>query len=256
MSRASLPFIGAGILCAGAVFSFGAAFVGALSIEPLPQAPATAAEPAPPATATNDEGLTSDALMLAVDHDPFRPDRQRSPERYHLPGDEPPPPPAPPPQLPPPPPFRLIGTALTPTGGIAIIEIENTTRVIEVGESLLNYRLTSVEAERATMTGTEQEVQLPLVRAVANVNASATRGRGPQPPPGRNNAAQTAREMLDKIRESGGALTPQMLEMIQRLQAEGREVQIQTQGGGRGGVMIRTRPDTTDTSAPRAPLSP
>jgi hypothetical protein len=249
MSRTSALLAAAALGCAAALFLFCAALAGALSIEPVPAPAAIAADAEHVAATADAPRLTTDALMLAVDHDPFRPDRQRSPERYRLPGEEEPAPPEPPPPPPPPPPFRLIGTAVTPSGGIAVIELENNTRVLEIGESLLGYRLTEVQQEHATMTGSEQTVELPLTRSLAAAAPPDDR-RSARQPPGRDNAAENARELIERIRRSGGNVTPQMLETLRRLQTEGRNFDVQMEPGR---VMIRTRPDTTETRPPHAP---
>lgn len=251
MSRIPASLVAGALVCATALFILGAALAGALSIEPVP-APAAADSTASHVAVQPDAPrLTTDALMLAVDHDPFRPDRQRSPERYRLPGEEEPAPAEPPPPPPPPPPFRLIGTAVTPSGGIAVIELESNTRVLEIGESLLGYTLTAVQPERATMSGSEQTVELPLTRSIAAAAApSNDRRNNSRQPPDRAGAAENARELIERIRQSGGNVTPQMLETLRRLQTEGRNLDVQMEPGR---VMIRTRPDTTDTRPPRPP---
>lgn len=269
MNRHTATGSGLAILAfTAAVILFGRALAGALVIEPVPPA---AGDPADGAAADETDAarrpLSSEALALAVDADPFQPDRRRHPDRYRLPGDVEPPAPALPPPPPPPPPFRLIGTGIAADGGVAVIEIENTARVLSVGETYLGYTLTAVEPDNALMTGAEQAVRLPLVASAGGEQAGGrgNTGRGgaagrasvptrtPPPPPGRGAAGpQELRELVEAIRSRGGNITPQMLEMIQRMQAEGREVRIDP---GTGGAMIirTTRPDTSDIQAPRRP---
>jgi hypothetical protein len=255
MKRYPIILIVAVIGCAGAAIVFGSAIVGALSIESVPHV--APPEPAAPDVeiASAARPLTNDALNLAVDSDPFRPDRQRWPDRYRLPGEELPEEPAAPPPPPPAPPFRLIGTATTATGGIAVIEIEGNARVVDVGESLLGYTLAAVEQNRVTMVGPARTVQLPLV-AMAEDNGRAGRTARPHPDRGQNNRAQdAAREMIERVRQSGGNVTPQMLQMLQRLQQDGRQFEIEAAPGAGNRMMIRTRRDTTDAAAPGAPFN-
>lgn len=248
------------VACAAAAILFGTAFVGALSVEPLPPAAPAISDSAAvdsPRALRQLTPLTNDALMLAVDSDPFRPERQRSPERYRLPGEELPAMPEEPPPPPPAPPFRLIGTAITPAGGLAVIEIEGNTRVVDVGESLLGYTLAEVDAERATMVGPQRTVHLPLVAmetddAGGGNRSRQERGRGRSEEEARDAARNAAREMVERIRQSGGNITPQMLQMLQRLQQEGRDVEVQVAPGQGGRMMIRTRRDTTDMTTPSA----
>jgi hypothetical protein len=240
----------AALACVAALLVLGATLAGALSIEPVP-APAAATDGANVAAHGAAPGLSTDALMLAVEHDPFRPDRQRSPERYRMPGEEEPVPPEPPPPPPPPPPFRLIGTAVSPTGSVAVIEVENSSRMLEIGEELLGYRLTAVEPERATMESSEQRVDLPLTSSLAAAAGTREQRRNnARQQQDRAAAAEAARELIERIRQSGGNVTPQMLEQLRRLQTEGRNIGVEVEAGR---FMIRTRPDTTSTRPPRAP---
>jgi len=251
MSRFPASLVAAALACVAALLVLGATLAGALSIEPAPAPPASTADTENVAVTPAAPRLSTEALLLAVEHDPFRPDRQRSPERYRMPGEEPPVEPEPPPPPPPPPPFRLIGTAVSPTGSVAVIELENSSRMLEIGEEMLGYRLTAVEPERATMESAEQRVDLPLTSSVAAATPprDQRRNNGRQPPD-RGGAAADPREVIEKIRQAGGNVTPQLLEQLRRLQAEGRNVDVQVEPGR---TMIRTRPDTTSTRPPRLP---
>jgi hypothetical protein len=230
-------------------------FVGALvrAIAPGTGGPVVAAtEPAPPQdemAAAADRSLTMDALLLAVENDPFEAERRRPASRYRLPGNVEPPPPPPPPPLPD---FRVAGTAVTPSGGFAIVHIGDAPpRVLEVGEYLAGFRLQHVAAESITMTNDEREVTLlvPEPAARAALPAPAQRGRGQMQ--GRQGAfnmqeAQLLQALLQRARQQGA--TPQSLQQIQRLAEQngvaamaGMDIQIQD-----GNLVIRRRanPDT------------
>jgi hypothetical protein len=231
-------------------------FVGALvrAIAPGTGGPAAlAAEPAPlqdEMAAAADRSLTMDALLLAVENDPFEAERRRPASRYRLPGNIEPPPPPPPPPLPD---FRVAGTAVTPSGGFAIVHIGDAApRVLEVGEYLAGFRLQHVAAESITMTNDEREVTLlvPDPAARAALPAPVQRGRGGQVQ-GRQGAftrqdAQLLQALLQRARQQGA--TPQSLQQIQRLVEQegvaamaGMDIQIQN-----GNLVIRRRasPDT------------
>ncbi|HEX2165909.1 MAG TPA: hypothetical protein VHG09_01605, partial [Longimicrobiales bacterium] len=149
-SSPSRALIGAVLVFSIALFAFGRALVRAIDVdtgtaEPLPAfAPIDSAGEETPA-------LTSEALMLAVESDPFRPERTRPPERYRLPGEEvaAPPPAEPPP--PPPPDFRLGGTVVFDGGGMALLELNDEARLINVGEAMGGYRLSGVTSRAAVL---------------------------------------------------------------------------------------------------------
>jgi hypothetical protein len=183
------------------------------------------------------EPLTEKALGLAADHDPFQPDRIRPAERYRLPGDIEPAA-ASGPEPPPAPPFRVIGTAVTSTGGLAVVQVEETTpRVVAMGESLLGYTLESVDPESATLVGQGRSLTLPVTKQApppAPREARAARGRA--------GAAQNARDPA--------AREAQMMEMLRRQMQErglGENVHFEN-----GRVIIRPPlpRDTLDAPAP------
>jgi hypothetical protein len=211
--------------------------------------PGEAAEPQSEATAA-DRSLTMDALLLAVENDPFEAERRRPASRYRLPGDVDPPPPPPPPPLPD---FRVAGTAVTPGGGFAIVHVGDAPpRVLEVGEYLAGFRLQHVAAESITMANNEREVTLlvPGPAATVALPTPMQRGRGAQTQ-GRQGAfsmqeAQLLQALLQRARQQGA--TPQSLQQIQRLAEQngvaamaGMDIQIQN-----GNLVIRRRasPDT------------
>lgn len=187
---------------------------------------------APPITQPPEIALSMDALRLAVDADPFQPERRRHPDRYLLPGERVSDEPAPEP--PPVPPFRIVGTAVSPAGNLALIQLEDLPpRVLAVGESLLGYVLERVDGEFATMTGPQRSVTLPVTKMVlADANAGrgrAARGRGQQQrgnDPGRQLEEARARqqEIMELLREQ-----------IRQRGGDVGEMRIQFQGRGRGG---------------------
>lgn len=137
--------------------------------------------------------LTRDALMLAVENDPFQETRQRAPERYRMPGDAiadagPPPPP-------PPPPFQVLGIAQLADGGLAVMQIEDSPpRVLSVGESLFGYTLERVEGEVATMSGQGRTLTLTVAEASPNPPAEEA-SRSARDRRGRN-----AEEAIERLR--------------------------------------------------------
>jgi hypothetical protein len=162
----SRTLLAAAAACALALLVFGAALTRALGLAPgradTFEQPAVAAaahieQPAP---------LSADALLLAVDNDPFQPDRQRPPGRYRLPGDVDPPPPPPPPAAPPPPAFRLVGTAVAADGGLALIQLaDEPARLLASGEWLAGYRLGEITPQSAVMANDERALTLRLADA-------------------------------------------------------------------------------------------
>ena len=287
---ATIALVGAGLL-------FTYAFVRALVVEDPPALPdaATASpsvnKPAAPAPSVEAPvkssapskkwtGLTSNALQLAVETDPFQPDRVRAPERYRLPGEEviveEPPPPIPPP---PPPQFRVLGTIVGAEGtGVAVIQTPTGSRVLGVGESLNGFTLASVTPRAATVEGNGGR------RYSLNVEeGSPTRARGGRagragaaPPPGQGgrggaaaNAEQAAqiRAAMQRLQQMGvgGAQLEQMERMLEQLNRDARTMEFRVAPGerieitppGRGGsvgadrVIIRPRVDTMRTPSNR-----
>jgi hypothetical protein len=268
----SRALVVAALAFTAALFVFGSALVRALASDAV-------TEPAPPSAADTTDGgapaerpLSADALMLAVENDPFLPDRSRPAARYRLPGDVDPPPPPPPPPPPALPDFRVSGTAVLPQGGFAVLGIGDAPpRVLAIGEYLGGYMLAGVTAETATMKNDEREITLlvpgPSARPAAAAAAAAAprgpgAGRGMQqgrqaaPPPNPREQALQA-EMLDALlrRAQADGATPQMLQAIERLvQQRGiqnvgtMDVQIQN-----GTMTFRTRTPPDTSSTPRTP---
>lgn len=208
---------------------------------PMPPDAGPADAPRTPSEAT----LSAQDIALAVDHDPFQPDRSR-PAPYRLPGENLPAEETGP-GLSAAPEFVMTGVIQMGDGGLALIQLPNETpRVLGVGESLLGYRLERVGATSATMVGADRTLELALATAPAQPSAQG-RNRNTQA----GNAAQAGAEMLRALQLRGGALAQQIQDM-QRGGASQQQIQafIQDQlqratSGGRGAVM-RFRRDTTD----------
>lgn len=243
-------FIFAAVGLALATLLCATALVRALSIETtLPQAEAVgvAAVPELPettertATVPSEGVLDIESLALAVDHDPFQPDRSR-PEPYRLPGDEVTVEAPVEPEPPPVPPFRVIGTAVVDEErGLALVQAEDgTQQMMKVGETLLGYRLQRVDSESATLMGQGWTLTLMVESATLASNAAADRRSGRN---GRNAQTEAAAQLLEQLRERG--LPAQFIEQL--MQARGRT-------GRAGGVQFnirRTGPDTI--IVPRSP---
>jgi hypothetical protein len=255
----SRALVAAAVAFTIALFVFGSAVVRAFVIDDVvvPGSGVDGAD-ADSADATGaDRPLSLDALMLAIENDPFHPERTRPPVRYRLPGDVDPPPP---PELPPPPPlpdFRVTGTAVTPEGGFAVMQLGDAPpRVLAIGEYLAGYQLARVTAETATMQNEQREITLivpgPATRpvAVAPPQRPTPQTRQQMSREQAIQQAQLVQQILQRARADGA--TPQMLQAIERLIAQrgidnlgNMEVQIQ---GGTMSIRTRTPPDTSSTS--------
>ena len=173
------------------------------------------------------EPLTLEALMLAVENDPFQPDRRRPAQRYRLPGErivaEPDAP-----ELPPPPPFRVLGTAASGASALAVLQVEDASpRVLGLGESLMGYTLARVEGDTATMVG--QGRSLALTVAPADMHPPVERIVRERDESG------TARDAFRRQQN--------VLEMLQRAMQHrgegGPQIEIEN-----GRVRVITRPDS------------
>lgn len=251
----------AGLLCA-------VALARAVSLEPVDAAdtpaPGVASRPeiraadAPIAGVPSEGVLGMESLTLAVDHDPFMPDRSR-PAPYRLPGEIVERQPVVRREEPDPPPFRVIGTAQVGDAGIALVEVENSEypEVVKVGETLFGYRLARVETEAATMVGQGQTVRLAVERGEASGAANDGRGRNSRSRNANTRQVEAAAERMRTIAEQliERGLPSQMIEQIMRQQG-GRvlqDVQIDRTTDGRGRIIIRGRPDTLSINLPRTP---
>jgi hypothetical protein len=184
------------------------------------------------ATVPSESVLEMESLALAVDHDPFMPDRRRA-QPYRLPGEYMPQPVAMRMEEPEPPPFRVIGTAMVGESGIALVETleAGAPEIMRVGGSLLGYRLQSVDAETATLVRQSQTLTLAV--------QSGTDGRGVG---GRNpeTEADLVRDvMLRELRERGVA--PELIEQMLNAQNRvGGQQWFQFQGGREGFAPLST----------------
>jgi hypothetical protein len=217
-------------------------------------APATSAAGSPPAPRAGrpevDEGearaLSLEALTLAVDNDPFQPDRRRPDEPYRMPGEEvdeleaPPPPP-------PPPPFQLLGTAEMIEGGIAVLRVEESLpRVMTVGEYVMGYRLDAVKGDAATLTGNGQTVRLTVAQASPHPEPER-RGRGEGDDDDddrrRGSAAERVREQREQalqraleqqLRRQEGAAMDELRRFMQQRGQPNRDIRFEN-----GRIIIR-----------------
>lgn len=204
--------------------------------------------------------LDLEALMVAVDHDPFRPERQRPNQPYRLPGEEIPEE-EPPPPAPPPPPFRVLATAVMPAGGIALVQVqESVNRVLSVGETIMGYKLAQVRPGSATLEGNAGAVTLRVEDPQPTPRTRNQRGRGREQPAGRGRAnsarerqlegrAEQMREAIERLRANGG--NPRQIEQLMELMGReleqvrrNMEVEVQRGRGGANQIIIRPRADT------------
>jgi hypothetical protein len=173
-------------------------------------APVEAAAPAAPGVASRaelsragdpvarvpSEGvLGTDALALAVDNDPFMPDRRRA-EPYRLPDErvsrrvevreeEPVEPP----------PFRIIGTASAGSRSMALVQPLESGEVdmVLVGRDFQGYRLASVDDESATLVMRDRSFRLGIQEGMPV---------GPAAPPN-GMPVEVYRRLLEQLRERG-----------------------------------------------------
>lgn len=242
--RTLAPAIGA--LSLAAIF-FVVALARAIAVEPPPEV-----EPAVPGPVLEPDGdepaptppdaarpLTLDAVRLAADVDPFQPDRQRAP-RYVLPSERveevegpPPPPPAPP--------FRLVGTAVVEGGGLAVVALEEDEppRLLQIGDFMEGYRLTSVQPFAATMEGMGRSLDLHVTPPSPNPRVAESRPQRGQR--GRGDANAQIRTQLmrqfDQLRQRGASqqVLQQFLERmrdagVEELRTEDGRITIDDQG--------------------------
>jgi hypothetical protein len=217
-----------------------------------------------PAPAKKVVNLTSNALQLAVETDPFQPDRVRAPERYRFPGEEVIiPEVAPPPPEPPRPQFRVIGTITGEPGtGVAVIETPTGSRVLGVGETLNGFTLASVAGRTATVEGNGgRRYSLNVEDATPTRPGRAGRagraGGAPVPPGGRGGNAEgqaQLREAIERMRQMGvgGEAMQQMLRMLETSGGRGGGAEFQL----RGDMIEVTRPGNTAVPAERIIIRP
>lgn len=221
--------IGAAVVLAIAAIAFGYSLVRAIHVDTGAPPPLPVVLPDDSARSSGDAPLSGEALMLAVENDPFQPDRVRPSERYRLPGDVEEAPPPPPPAAPPPPDFRLGGTVVFDGGGMALLQVgDGAQSFVNVGEAVNGYRLTSVSAREAVLENPFGSVTLevagpPQTVAVTD-DADEERGRRRNQREGRAAGEEVAvRQLVQQalVRARQGGATPQQLRMIEALAERG-----------------------------------
>jgi hypothetical protein len=262
--RASRSFVvSAAALIAGALLCL-VALARAITVEPVvpvdTEPAGFAAGPeitvAPPARVPSEGVLPIESLALAVDNDPFMPDRRRA-TPYRLPGEtvESRPVVERRPEAEPPP-FRVIGTASTGDTGIALVELleSGAPEVVRIGGSLLGYRLQSVSTESATLVRAEQTLTL----AVQSGSGGGVTSRSGSPEDQLRDALQRYQAVVERLGEDGGLNAAALRALVggRGGSIELPVFQFAPQRGGRGGrggrINIDVRRDTL-LWIPRAP---
>jgi hypothetical protein len=203
--------IAAGAALAAAVLLFGSTLAGAMGADDVVVPPARVSEPPSDSAAVASEEIGMQAVNEAVAVDPFSAERTPPAEPYRLPTDpEDAPPPPPPPAPPAVPAFRLVGTVQTPTGGVALIQVDNATpRMMNVGESVNGYVVEKVDATSAILAQADRRVTLglqqPLSRPAAGRRGGPVLpGRGAlQGPAAQKEAALQELQQMMRARENG-----------------------------------------------------
>jgi len=191
--------------------------------------------------------LDEASLSIAVDRDPFLPDRHRA-EPYRMPGESVSSEVVARPEPPDTPPFHVIGTGSSGESGIALVQAEDADapEVLRVGDSLRGYRLASVEPETATVVLGGQELRLAVeqgeARAAGDRQRRAAKPDGPTPFPfgmqGSFSIPLTENMTFDvgagRIEARGDAT----------ITTDGSGVIVTQDGSGRRFVFLRPPPDT------------
>lgn len=264
--------IAAAIVFTVSLFVFGSALVRALGTGTAAPLDGTAGDAVVTAAPAPEQQLSTEALMLALDNDPFQPTRERPAERYRLPGDADPEPPPPPPEPAPLPPFLLHGTIVDPqpARSAALIQLgeDGSPALLPVGSTLAGFRVAEVTREAVVMTDGEREVWLRVPGPQQTVAAAPptrresrnARERGNMPPsplpPAAERVRQQVMQMMQQLQAARQAgASPEVLQAMQQA--------IERAAGQAGdNVRIRVReqapvrraiPDTSGTSAPSAP---
>jgi hypothetical protein len=226
--------------CAIAILLFGTTVARAITADDTATEPVLPRPHSDAASKAADDALSMQMVNEAVANDPFSADRQPNAAPYRLPTDPveaaPAPPPPPPPALPA---FRLVGTTQTPTGSIALIQLDNgTPKVVGVGEILSGFRVDRIDRTSATMVQGERRMELQLQQPA--LRAEVQNGRRGAPSRGEGG------------RQDGPAMQKQILQEMQQM--------LQQRGNGRGsmvvdGVPVRRLPQGGDTNSMRNPRS-
>jgi hypothetical protein len=113
-----------------------------------------------------DRIVSNDALQEAVENDLFQPERQGLSERYRLPSDFV----AESPREREPgqgPDFRVVGSAVLTGNSFALLQSDDDPPyAVRVGETFRGYRVTTVDSEWVTVTGSAGQVTIPVQAAV------------------------------------------------------------------------------------------
>ena len=228
--------------CAVAVILFGSTLVRAMTADAVVTPPVAPKPQIDPASSAAAETITMQAVNEAVAIDPFSPERTPPETPYRLPTDpEDPPPPAAPPAPPPLPGFKLVGTAQTSTGGIALIQIDNATpKVVALGESLNGFTVQRIDRVSATMVQGDRRVDLQLQQPSMRGDANARRG---QPAGGRAPVNVNGRVQMDNAVRAQQQMIEQMEALARRVQQD-RTVTVE--------IPDRPRRDTTSLRSPRS----
>jgi len=225
-----------------ALVLFGGALVRAVLLEPDPAEPPlqaatepTAAAATTPATplVPSEAKLSAGDIALAVDHDPFQPDRTRA-APYRLPGEDVPVVVSAP-EAPAAPQFTVTGLVQLGDGGLALVQLpDRTSQVIGVGESVLGFRLERVGPTTATLYGDGRTLEMELTSAAAESNAGDSR-----------DARQTTADAIREALQRRGI--PALLQAQRSGLSEEQIQQMREQMGGRAGRGGRgtIRRDTT-----------
>ncbi|HEX6745863.1 MAG TPA: hypothetical protein VF092_01010 [Longimicrobium sp.] len=134
-------------------------------VEPLPPAPRAEKIAAMPEVRVPRRDASDGVVLAAVARDPFRADRRRPPGRYRMPG-EPAPAPVDAPQLPvtQPPPvyaYRLLGTVVLESGGLAALAgPSGEGKIVRLGQQIDQFRLVRVTPGSATLAGSDTTLVL------------------------------------------------------------------------------------------------
>jgi hypothetical protein len=262
--------VAAAVVFTVALFVFGSALVRALGTASVVPADGPVWQPPPHDTAAGQQ-LSAEALQLAVDHDPFMPDRARPAARYRLPGDVDPEPPPAPPAAPPPPAFALRGTTVGTgeTASYALIQVGDAQpRFVAVGGVISGFQLSRVTTDAAIVTDGERELLLRLAGPAQHIAAQPEPQRGrtmqmparnaPTPAQQQQQARERAMQMveaLERARQQGAP--PEVLQALQRALEQAGAVpgqRIQINPGAE--IIMRRMPPDTSTSRPHPAPDP
>lgn len=170
-------------------------------------------------------GAWEDPLALAVDNDPFSPERRAPARRYRLPAERVPVVVEEPRERPEAPDFRVVGSAAAGATGLALVQIDrDEPRLVALGESLRGYTLSAVDGESATLVGPAGSLRFtvmePLSRREDDDDRRRRRGRDDEA----ERRAREAQRRLELVRE-------QMIR-VRGLDLGGGRIVIPRRGGG------------------------